>query len=105
MSYNSKYTGQRVEELLDQVANGNAGGDVIASGDVHVIDYSDGREFLSLEEVDKILNSKLVVIWLDGDKFIECYRNIYGSEALVDASYFYYDFVYYFHLQFDITTG
>lgn len=26
MSYNSKYTGQRVEELLDQVANGNAGG-------------------------------------------------------------------------------
>lgn len=105
MSYNSKYTGQRVEELLDQVANGNAGGDVVSSGDVHVIDYSDGMEFLSLEEVDKILNSKLVVIWLDGGEFIECYRNIYGSEAFVDASYFYYDFVYYFHLQFDITTG
>lgn len=26
MSYNSKYTGQQVENLLDQVANGNAGG-------------------------------------------------------------------------------
>ena len=26
MSYNSKYTGQQVEALLDQVANGNAGG-------------------------------------------------------------------------------
>lgn len=26
MSYNSKYSGEQVEELLDQVANGNAGG-------------------------------------------------------------------------------
>lgn len=32
MSYNSKYTGQQVEDLLDQVANGNAGGGGSSSG-------------------------------------------------------------------------
>lgn len=26
MSYNSKYTGKQVEELLDQIANGDIGG-------------------------------------------------------------------------------
>ena len=26
MSYNSKYTGEQVEELLDQIANGEIGG-------------------------------------------------------------------------------
>lgn len=32
MSYNSKYTGQQVEELLDQVANGNTGGGSSSGG-------------------------------------------------------------------------
>lgn len=32
MSYNSKYTGQEVENLLDQVASGNAGGGGSSSG-------------------------------------------------------------------------
>ena len=48
MSYNSKYTGQRVEELLDQVANGNAGGDI-----------PDLSEFATLEQVDEKIEAAI----------------------------------------------
>jgi hypothetical protein len=36
MSFNSKYTGQEVEDLLDQVANGNTGGEGGGGGEVSV---------------------------------------------------------------------
>lgn len=37
MSFNSKYSGQQVENLLDQVANGNTGGggDDITNGKIN----------------------------------------------------------------------
>lgn len=48
MSYNSKYTGQEVENLLDQVASGNTGGGG-GSSSYPRIDYmwTDGSETIS----------------------------------------------------------
>lgn len=40
MSFNSKYTGQQVESLLDQVANGNTGG---GGGAAYPIENHDGE--------------------------------------------------------------
>ena len=37
MSYNSKYTGQQVEELLDQVANGGSGGEVQKTTEAEIL--------------------------------------------------------------------
>lgn len=105
MSYNSKYTGQRVEELLDQVANGNVGGDVTASGDIYVLDYTDRRESLSLEEVDKISNAALVVIKDGNFKYVECFRQKVFTTVMVRAFYISSVIEYTIGITFDTTTG
>ena len=46
MSYNSKYTGQRVEELLDQVANG--GGSSSGSGAYAEVNHGTGDTTFTL---------------------------------------------------------
>lgn len=77
MSYNSKYTGQQVENLLDQVASGNAGGSTTAESDPifsaspsakitddnisewnNKVDKMDGKQ-LSTEDFTTLLKQKL----------------------------------------------
>lgn len=59
MSFNSKYTGQEVENLLDQVANGNAGG---GGGGVYITPFTveqfcSGTVELTDEQRNELLNA------------------------------------------------
>ena len=54
MSYNSKYSGEQVENLLDQVASGNTGG----GGGV----IPDMSQYITEDELDTALQGKQDVI-------------------------------------------
>ena len=76
MSYNSKYTGQQVEELLDQVASGGTGGEGGGSAGGSNVYTLDIGEWDGVSNIDSIPITKEV---LDDLIAADCVRIKYIS--------------------------
>lgn len=76
MSYNSKYTGQEVEQLLDQVANGGTGGGGSSLANVQAVDTSE-----TLDDVETNTYIKYVPQTLTDEQKAQARENIGVSEG------------------------
>lgn len=80
MSYNSKYTGQEVEQLLDTVANGGTGGgNSSVSIDVSALFTVGGTIYVGLEELAKH------TLYADGAS-VTCIPKLDEGKVILDRS-------------------
>lgn len=85
MSYNSKYTGEQVEEMLDQIASGEIGG----GEGTYIWDVSSSQNSgtITPEEYTAIKESSKVVVRLDNTTLVDVLRSDDSSQIALVHTY------------------